>query len=111
MHLIVQLFKSRKPMVLVHAYLVLCITILVRIRITAVNPAYEDTKSSAFTTNTVSALTIPLFAIILGFTIEFRPGIFLESVILGMLVAITPILVIGPLILFVGAFRLTRSDG
>ncbi|NHI84013.1 MAG: hypothetical protein EAX81_06905 [Candidatus Thorarchaeota archaeon] len=93
-----------------HAYLVLCNTILIGIGLTAMNPAYEDIKSSAFHTNTIATLVISLFAIILGFVIEFRTDIFFKNVILGMLVAIAPILVVGPLVLLAGALKISRID-
>ncbi|NHJ15196.1 MAG: hypothetical protein EAX95_16055 [Candidatus Thorarchaeota archaeon] len=95
---------------LLHAYLILCSTILIGIGLTAMNPAYEDMKSSAFHINAFVTLIISLFAIILGFVIEFTTGIFFENAVLGMLVAIAPILVVGPLVLLAGALKISRID-
>ncbi|MFW9953767.1 MAG: hypothetical protein ACFFD3_04365 [Candidatus Thorarchaeota archaeon] len=96
---------------MIHAYLVLSSTILVAIGITCLNPAYEDTKSSAFHMNAIATLLISMFAILVGFIIEFSSGIFIESFLLGSLTAALPVLIIGPVVLFIGSIRLTRSEG
>ena len=96
---------------LVYSYVILCCTILVGIGVTAANPAYEDTKSSAFHVDMVATLICSMFAIILGFVLEFTSGIFLDNVILGMIVAVLPIVIVGPLVLSLGALRLSRSEG
>jgi len=96
---------------LVYSYVILCCTILVGIGVTAANPSYEDTKSSAFHVDMVVTLICSMFAIILGFVLEFTSGIFLDNVILGMIVAVLPIVIVGPLVLSLGALRLSRSEG
>ena len=93
-----------------YAYVVLCCTILVGIGITSINPAYEDTKSSAFHQNMGATVALTLFAIIIGFYLEFQTFILFNNVILSMIVAILPILIIGPLILAIGVSRISRIE-
>jgi hypothetical protein len=95
---------------LVYSYVILCCTILVGIGVTAANPAYEDTKSSAFHVNMVVTSLCSLFAILMGFVLEFTSGVFLDNVILGMIVAVLPIVIVGPLVLSLGAHRLSKSE-
>ncbi len=95
---------------LLHAYVVLCSTILVGIGVTCINPAYEDIKSSAFHINMIATLFISMFAILAGFMYEFRTEIFLDSVVLGSITAILPILVIGPIVLLIGRTRLSTLE-
>jgi hypothetical protein len=95
---------------LLYAYVVLCCTILVGIGITSINPAYEDTKSSAFHQNMGATSALTLFAIIIGFYLEFRTFILFDNVLLSMIVAILPILIIGPLFLAIGAARISRIE-
>jgi hypothetical protein len=96
---------------LVYSYVILCCTILVGIGVTAANPAYEDTKSSAFHVNMAVTSLCSLFAILMGFVLEFTSGVFLDNVVLGMIVAVLPIVIVGPLVLSLGALRLSRSEG
>jgi hypothetical protein len=96
---------------LVYSYVILCCTILVGIGVTAANPAYEDTKSSAFHVNIVVTLLCSLFAILMGFVLELSSGVFSDNVILGMIVAVLPIVIVGPLVLSLGALRFSRSEG
>ena len=93
-----------------YAYVVLCCTILVGIGITSINPAYEDTKSSAFHQNMGATVALTLFAIIIGLYLEFRTFILFDNVILSMIVAILPILIIGPLLLAIGVSRISRIE-
>jgi hypothetical protein len=93
-----------------YAYAVLCSTILVGIGITAMNPAYEDTKSLAFGMNTALTVVVSLVTILLGFAVGYTSGIITENAALGMLVAILPIVIVGPLVLSMGALRLSRLE-
>ncbi len=93
-----------------YAYVVLCCTILVGIGITSINPAYEDTKSSAFHQNMGATTALTLFAILIGFYLEFQTFILFDNVILSMIVAILPILIIGPLLFAIGAARISRIE-
>jgi hypothetical protein len=97
-------------LMLVYAYIVLCCTILVGIGVAAINPAYEDTKSSAFHVDMIATLVSSMFAILLGFLLEYRTGIYLDNVILGMILSILPILIIGPLIASIGALKLSSTE-
>jgi hypothetical protein len=96
---------------LVYSYAILCCTILIGIGVTAANPAYEDTKSAAFHVNMIATLIISLFSILIGFVLEFTSGIYQDNVILGMILAVLPIVIVGPLVLSVGELRLSRSEG
>jgi hypothetical protein len=59
----------------------------------------------------VATLISSLFSILMGFVLEFRSGIYQDNVILGMILAVLPIVIVGPLVLSVGALRLSRSEG
>jgi len=93
-----------------YAYVVLCCTILIGIGITSINPAYEDTKSSAFHQNMGATVALTMFSIIFGFYLEFQTFVLLDNIILSMIVAILPILIIGPSILAFGASRISRIE-
>ncbi len=95
---------------LLYAYVVICCTILVSIGITSINPAYEDTKSSAFHQNTGATMVLTMFAIITGFYLEYRTFTLFGNVILSMIIAILPILILGPVILYIGARRISRIE-
>ncbi len=95
---------------LLYAYVVLCCTILVGSGITSINPAYEDTKSSAFHQNMAAIIVVTLFAIIFGFYLEFQTFMLFYNIILSMIIAILPILILGPVILYIGAKRISRIE-
>ncbi|MFW9833588.1 MAG: hypothetical protein ACFFEK_06310 [Candidatus Thorarchaeota archaeon] len=95
---------------LLYAYVVICCTILIGIGITSINPAYEDTKSSAFHQNTGATSVLTMFAIIIGFYLEYRTFILFGNLTLSMIIAILPILILGPVILYIGARKISRIE-
>jgi len=95
---------------LVHAYVVLCSTISASIGITCINPAYEDTKSSAFHANMIATMVISMISLLAGFMYEYESEIFLDSIVLGSITAILPILIIGSVILLIGRTRLITME-
>jgi len=84
--------------------------VLLSTGITANNPAYEDQKSSAFHMNTFvsifSTMAIMMISLFLGF------GVLMEfmSPPLFMVVASTPLVVIGLLVYLIGIGRMSRVD-
>jgi hypothetical protein len=95
---------------LLYAYVVICCTILVGIGITSINPAYEDIKSSAFHQNTGATSVLTMFAIIIGFYLEYRTFILFGNLTLSMIISILPILILGPVILYIGARKISGIE-
>ncbi|MFX1579917.1 MAG: hypothetical protein ACFFBJ_09745 [Promethearchaeota archaeon] len=95
---------------LLYAYVVICCTILVGIGITSINPAYEDTKSSAFHQNAGATSVLTMFAIIIGFYLEYRTFILFGNLTLSMIISILPILILGPVILYIGARKISGIE-
>lgn len=97
-------------MMLAYVYSVLCGAILIATGITANNPAYEDTKSSAFQINTgLTVMIIMLSSVITlvwGMIIILTEG----NLALGLLVNIFPLLIIGSITIFIGTKRLSMPD-
>ncbi|MHA1637391.1 MAG: hypothetical protein ACTSUB_05185, partial [Candidatus Thorarchaeota archaeon] len=91
-------------------FIAMCGTIMVGIGVTAFNPSYDDTSSSAFTINTVATM----FTTIIVMACSFLPGIMIvineRSYLLGIFTASIPWIIAGLAVLAVGVLRLIRSE-
>jgi hypothetical protein len=93
-----------------NTYVVLFGSILVSIGVTASNPAYENTKSSAFYVNTFVSIFIIMGFTLAGLIIGLIQLIVGGAVVLTLYMISIPLVLVGILILAIGATRLARPD-
>ncbi|MHA1636525.1 MAG: hypothetical protein ACTSUB_00775, partial [Candidatus Thorarchaeota archaeon] len=91
----------------VSVYIVVCGAILVGIGVTANNPAYEDTKSSAFYVNTFSAIFIVMFMLMFGFIVSMSLIFSIETLLLSIITINSPLLFTGMAIVLIASKRLS----
>jgi len=110
--IIVELGISELLLVLGNTYVMICGGVLVATGITANNPAYEDTKSSAFTTNKMISMMIISFTPqgILFAAIFFRAFWIIDNIFYFILANSLPIILMGIVLCFIGTKRLARSE-
>jgi hypothetical protein len=95
-----------------YAYSIIAGSIMLGIGITALNPTYDDTTSSAFTVNTLATIVISVISfmsgIVTGVIRLIRRTASLTEVlfIFGL-----PLLIIGFVFLVIGTYRLLKSEG
>ena len=94
----------------VHSYLILCGAVLIGIGITSMNPAYENTKSSAFYVNTFASIFVIMIAVFLGLAGGLFVGLAYDNLILGVLISSAPTIVLGSIIVALGIERMKRPD-
>lgn len=99
-------------LVLGNTYVMICGGVLVATGITANNPSYEDTKSSAFTTNKMVSMLIISFTPqgILFAAIFFRAFWIIMNIAYFILANSLPIIFLGLALCFIGTRRLARSE-
>lgn len=93
-----------------HSYVLMCGCVMIATGITALNPAYEDTKSSAFYVNTFVSMTIIMFLVLGSLILGIRVGTVFENIYLLMIVAGIPAVLLGVVIAGVGAYRLSAPE-
>lgn len=93
-----------------YLYSVLVSGIFIGVGITAFNPSYEDTSSSAFVLNTLGTIFITMFALIAGLVPGVLIAITQRTIILGLTIAAIPGPIIGLVILLVGTIKLNISE-
>ena len=92
------------------AFLLVCGTIMISIGVTSFNPSYEDSKSSAFVINTISSMMLSMIPIMIGVIYAVLNGILTGQFIIPVLVGTLPVLLVGVVVLAIGAFRLKRLE-
>ncbi|MDF1540190.1 MAG: hypothetical protein P1Q69_14950 [Candidatus Thorarchaeota archaeon] len=95
---------------LIHTYLVLCGAILVGVGFTAMNPTYENTKSSAFYVNSFASIFIIMITLLVGLLGGLLLGIVLGNIVFGVFISSLPLLCLGISVVAVGSFRLSSID-
>ena len=80
------------------------------IGITAFNPSYEDTSSSAFTINTTVTIFVTMASMMVSVILGILTVIGERSYALGVLYASVPWVIVGVPILIIGVIRLIRSE-
>ncbi|TFG08999.1 hypothetical protein EU538_06130 [Candidatus Thorarchaeota archaeon] len=93
-----------------HSYVLMCGCVMIATGITALNPAYEDTKSSAFYVNTLVSMLIIMFLVLGSLILGIRVGAALENIYLLLLTAGMPAILLGGLIAGLGAHRLSAPE-
>ena len=99
-------------LVLGNTYVMICGGVLVATGITANNPSYEDTKSSAFTTNKMVSMMIISFTPqgLLFVAIFLRAFWIIDNIVYFILANSLPIIFLGLALCFIGTRRLARSE-
>ena len=99
----------------IYSYCLLCCSIMVSIGVVAANPTFETTRSRSYILNSLATGLIILIALItsllLGF-IYFGPALLEGLGLLGSIVlfTVTPLVIVGPLVSWLGARRLGRPS-
>jgi hypothetical protein len=96
--------------IVLFVYSIIISGIFIGVGITAFNPSYEDSSSSAFVVNTIGTIFITMIALMVGLI----PGI-ISAITTGLLgpalvIAATPAPIVGLVILFAGTIKLTMSE-
>ncbi len=90
--------------------IVVCSAVFVGIGVTALNPSYTDTKSQAFTINTVATILIMMGTWIASIIVCFKM-LLLESVLLGFVISGIPLLIVALSVLLLGSLRMHLKEG
>ena len=107
---LLQLAVSTIVIMTLFVYSIVVAGIFIGVGITAFNPSYEDSSSSAFVVNTVATIFITMIALIAGLI----PGV-LMAITQGVLgpaltIAAIPAPLVGLVILFAGTIKLNISE-
>ena len=107
---LLQLAVSTIAMIVLYVYSIVVAGIFIGVGITAFNPSYEDSSSSAFVVNTIATIFITMIALIAGLI----PGV-LMAITQGVLgpaltIAAIPAPIVGLVILFAGTIKLNISE-
>ena len=107
---LLQLAVSTIAMIVLYVYSIVVAGIFIGVGITAFNPSYEDSSSSAFAVNTVATIFITMIALMAGLI----PGV-LMAITQGVLgpaltIAAIPAPIVGLVILFAGTIKLNISE-
>jgi hypothetical protein len=95
---------------LAQTYLALCGAILVGTGFTAINPAYENTKSSAFYLNSFLSIFVIMFTLFVGLLGGMFVGAGLNNIILGVLISSFPLIFLGLSLVMAGTIKLSSPD-
>ncbi|MGY5852519.1 MAG: hypothetical protein RTU92_03020 [Candidatus Thorarchaeota archaeon] len=95
---------------MIFAYAIVCGTIMISIGVTAFNPAYEDTKSSAFVMNTFASMIISIIPIMTGIIWAVIQIIAMDIMVVPTLLSVLPVLCVGVVVLSLGTIRLNRTE-
>lgn len=93
-----------------HSYVLMCGCVMIATGITALNPAYENIKSSAFYVNTFVSMTIIMFLVLGSLILGIRVGTAFENIYLLLITAAMPAVLLGAAIAGAGAYRLSSPE-
>ncbi|TFF95809.1 hypothetical protein EU546_02615 [Candidatus Thorarchaeota archaeon] len=93
-----------------HSYVLMCGCVMIATGITALNPAYEDTKSSAYYVNTFASILVIMVLVLGSLLLGLRVGSFFENIYLLLLTAGAPALLVGLVMAGIGAYRLSAPE-
>jgi len=107
---LLQLTMSTIVIMILYVYSIVMAGIFIGVGITAFNPSYEDSSSSAFVVNTIATIFVTMIALIVGLV----PGVIMaiSQGVLGpaLTIAAIPAPLIGLIILFAGTIKLNISE-
>ncbi|MHA1928276.1 MAG: hypothetical protein ACTSV2_06825 [Candidatus Thorarchaeota archaeon] len=108
--IILQFSLSNLVITVLYVYSIVVAGIFIGVGITALNPSYQDSSSSAFVVNTIATIFITMIALIVGLI----PGVTMAITqgVLGpaLTIAAIPAPIIGLIILFAGTIKLNVSE-
>jgi hypothetical protein len=96
--------------ILLYTYWSTAGAVLISIGITAINPAYEDQKSSAFIANTLASVFLVMIILMVSLFAGFAMIATLQGLPVILIIASTPMVAIGACLYFVGIARMSRAD-
>ena len=96
--------------ILLYTYWSTAGAVLISIGITANNPTYEDQKSFAFIANTLASVLLVMIILMVSLFAGFAMMATLQNLPLILIIASTPMVVIGACLYFVGIARMSRAD-
>ena len=96
--------------ILLYTYWSTAGAVLISIGITANNPTYEDQKSFAFIVNTLASVFLVMIILMVSLFAGFAMMATLQNLSLILIIASTPMVLIGACIYFVGIARMSRAD-
>jgi len=108
--LIVGLSLSEIGVLILFSFLSVCGTIMISIGVTAFNPSYEDSKSSAFVINTIASMMISMVSIMIGVIYAILSIILERMFVIPVLIGAIPVLVAGLVTLGIGTLCLMKSE-
>jgi hypothetical protein len=107
---LLQFSLSTTILMFVFVYTIIVSGIFIGVGITAFNPAYQDTSSSAFTINTIATILITLISLMAGLIPGVITAITQGSIAPALTIAVIPAPIVGLIILFAGAIKLNISE-
>ncbi len=107
---LLQFTPSLMIMIILYVYSIIVSGIFIGVGITAFNPSYEDSSSSAFTINTIATIFITMIALMVGLIPGVVTAITSGTIGPALTIAAIPAPIVGLLILFAGTIKLTISE-
>jgi hypothetical protein len=108
--IILQFPLSTILMTILYVYCIVIGGIFIGVGITAFNPSYEDSSSSAFVVNTIATIFVTMITLIVGLI----PGVLIAitegTIVPALTIAAIPGPLIGLVILFIGTIKLNISE-
>ena len=107
---LLQFTISTTVLMFLYVYAIIVSGIFIGVGITAFNPSYDNSSSSAFTINTVATILITVISLMTGLIPGVLAAITQGSIASALIISIIPPPLVGLVILFVGAFKLNFSE-
>ena len=107
---LLNLSLSAITMSIIYTYSVVMSGIFIGVGITAFNPSYADSSSSAFVINTIATILITMIALMIGIIPGILYAIHNHALVPALLIAATPAPVAGILVLTAGTLKLHFSE-
>ncbi len=108
--ILLQFTLSTIVLMFVFVYTIVVSGIFIGVGITAFNPSYDDTSSSAFTINTVATILITMISLMAGLIPGVLTAITQGSIAPALTIAVIPAPIIGLIILIAGSIKLNISE-
>ncbi|MFW9959229.1 MAG: hypothetical protein ACFFCT_14250 [Candidatus Odinarchaeota archaeon] len=96
--------------IVLYVYSIIVSGIFIGVGITAFNPSYDDSSSSAFVINTIATIFITMIALMSGLIPGIITAINSGTIAPALVIAAVPAPIVGLIILFAGTIKLTISE-
>jgi len=107
---LLQFTLSTTMLMFVYVYAIIVSGIFIGVGITAFNPSYDDSSSSAFTINTIATILITVISLMVGLIPGILAAITQGSIVSALTISIIPAPLVGLGILLVGSLKLNYSE-